>query len=149
MFTKYNSISIPENYSGNRFKKAIEETEMKTHKGKEPVSSVSSVKTSVSPFFHAVIEEPIKEVFSEPQDVYEEDFSEESNENTDTPTEKTENFDKTTEENISPIKRPFELLENIKNDDLLLLALLLLIAKDSAENSMDTLVILALLLMYH
>lgn len=47
MFTRYNGMGIPENYSGVRFREAAQ-TEMKTHK---PSPSYTSTRTSVSPMF--------------------------------------------------------------------------------------------------
>lgn len=48
----YSRYSVPQNYSGNRFKKAPLETEMKTHK---PTPSYSSTRTSLSPTFQDAI----------------------------------------------------------------------------------------------
>ncbi len=51
MFTRYKGISIPENYSGNRFK-TPPETSTKTHK---PTASYTGTKTSISPAFNQAI----------------------------------------------------------------------------------------------
>ena len=49
MFTRYSDINIPNNYSGNRFKKTtIEDTTMKIHESELK----SEIKTSVSPTYN-------------------------------------------------------------------------------------------------
>ena len=51
MFTRYKSVEIPPNYSGNRFKSEAPETETKMHKP----SALSSTKTSISPTFESAL----------------------------------------------------------------------------------------------
>ena len=49
MFTRYSGIDVPNNYSGNRFKKTIiEDTTMKIHENEVK----SEIKTSVSPTYN-------------------------------------------------------------------------------------------------
>lgn len=60
MFTKYTGIEVPQNYSGSRFKKEVEKTEMKTHRG-QISSSDSGIKASVSPSFQEVIDNAVSD----------------------------------------------------------------------------------------
>ena len=168
MFTKYNNINIPQNYSGNRFKHDITNTEMKTHRP----TTTSAVKTSVSPYFqesvnnaieslpssdNVNIESATKEVgFGEISDTPLGEIEsvrandEESSLNVNEPMLNGASESKSTEpSNSLDTSRLTDMFKSIKSDDLLLLVLILLLAKDNTENGIDALVILALLLMYH
>lgn len=153
MFTKYNNVSIPKNYSGSRFHQGNDDTEMKTHRATESIPSTNITKTSVSPYFRSNL---IKESSLATEDSEDSSFEvpydasmEEKAEIIDTPADK--DSDSSTG-NLTPNDEEgalSRLFKNIKNDDLLLLALILLLSKDGADNSFDAIVILALLLMYH
>ena len=153
MFTKYNNVNIPKNYSGNRFKQAGEDTEMKTHRAPVSNNVTGGVKTSVSPFFQTQINSDT--VLSSENDYNENgedninDLTEEIAEAIDAPIDKA-----TIDNSNTPLKsgeenKLLQLFKNVKNDDLLLLVLILLIANENSESSTEALVILALLLMYH
>ena len=153
MFTKYNNVNIPKNYSGNRFRQNGEDTEMKTHR---PISSstvpTTSTKTSVSPYFQAQLTEnelPSEELFNSLDEEIPEVRQEENSETIDTPTDKIPKSPVESDSTSVEENKLTQFLKNIKNDDLLLLALILLLANDNTENSADALAILALLLMYH
>ena len=149
MFTKYNSVNIPKNYSGNRFRQDIDDTEMKTHR---PSSSTAAVtKTSVSPNFQNYLYNSYgtpKEDAPENEEKND-TFQQNDIEFSDTSTAKIENNDEIAIVNTATESKVVQLLKSIKNDDLLLLALILLLANDSNESSFDAIAILALLLMYH
>ena len=59
MFTRYKDFSVPQNYSGVRFK-APPETETKLHK---PTQLYTGTKTSVSPIFNEILEQKTKESY--------------------------------------------------------------------------------------
>ena len=154
MFTKYNNISVPKNYSGNRFRQVSEDTETKMHRATVANVKPNEAKTSVSPYFQAQLTNSLSLAQEE------DDRNTKNEEFLDTVQEDVEEFndtpaDKSVEADISaPISniaenKLMQLFKNVKNDDLLLLALILLFAKDNTENGTDALVILALLLMYH
>lgn len=157
MFTKYANVKLPENYSGSRFKHTTIDTEMKTHRPQDTSPSFTTVKTSVSPIFksaQAQEDEAVQSKLAEAdkeQDLVENenDLTEDTIETIYTPPEKTQKNDSNTAINTSSIKELSRVLEKIKSDDALLLALILLFAKDGGEGSLDALVILALLLLYH
>lgn len=158
MFTKYTNIKLPENYGGSRFKKSTIDTEMKTHRPQDMSSSASTVKTSVSPSFQSSLANIKAEVPSayigELQENTKEFDQTEELDNTeyddfiDTPPLKIEENANCESDTSTSIKELAHVLENIKSDDFLLLALILLFAKDGGEESMDAIVILALLLLY-
>ena len=143
MFTKYTNMRLPQNYSGSRFKATAEDTEMKTHRAKEAAIPINTVKTSISPFFQSSY---LNEQASEPE-AEDETFAE-YEEIPDT----TEVTKETLHEAVSEPGKPTlgdlsRLLEGLKSDDLLLLALIILLASDGGQGSMDTIAILALLLL--
>ena len=155
MFTKYTSIKLPENYGGSRFKKSPVETEMKTHRPQEAAVSSSTIKTSVSPSFQivkgSVMENEMHEDIEREEytETNADDFSEPSETNYTEPSSPSSN-PTTSDEQIQSagIKELSRFLEKIKSDDLLLLSLILLLAKDGADESLDALILLALLLLY-
>ncbi len=161
MFTKYANVKLPENYSGSRFKRPSIDTEMKTHRAQDISNVPRSVKTSVSPFFQSsqIQEETTAQSNSTEVDTQQalpeldamltEEARVEDEETIHTPPEKTQEDSNSTALATSSIKELTRALEKIKSDDLLLLSLILLFAKDGGEGSMDALVILALLLLYH
>ena len=136
MFTKYNGIVVPQNYNGNRFQKQHLETEMKTHKATE-IQSVSLPKTSVSPSFQSLLDKAVSEEDTSAVPVQEETSSVEAEDSAveeETPAEL----------NISPFMR---MLEGLKSDDLLLLALILLMANGKSEMGTEAIILLSLLLL--
>lgn len=143
MFTKYTNMKLPQNYSGSRFKPAVEDTEMKTHRAADSAIPVNSVKTSVSPYFQSS--------FSNEQA-----FNFEAEDNEPIETEESAEADLILEESTevsagnehATLKELTRLFEGVKSDDLLLLALIILLASDGGQSSVDTIVILALLLLY-
>lgn len=154
MFTKYNNINVPKNYSGSIFKQAPQDMGMKTHRAQDTAHTITNVKTSVSPSFNEIVEHTYQgneetEALSYKEPFKSDESTEDFNEITDTPPAESEKSNSDADCNISTYKGLSHLLESIKNDDLLLLALILLLAKDNTEESFDTLIILALLLMYH
>ena len=157
MFTRYNGITLPQNYSGNRFKAYPNDTETKTHKPQEMLPLAQNVRTSVSPSFRDVTREtPVQDDF--PEEIYEEPlFDDEEN----TPlreeneeiihTPPRENQCEASNEAPHPVgKIGLEhLFGNLQSDDILLLTLIFILAKDSSAQSPDAILILALLLFLH
>ena len=141
MFTKYTNMKLPQNYSGSRFKPATEDTEMKTHRAKDTGTPINNVKTSVSPYFQSsfVNEQSYSFEPQEDRDTYETDV--------DVPTQQEETNEDVSTSTHATLKELTRLFAGIKSDDLLLLALIILFASDSGQNSVDTIVILALLLL--
>ena len=161
MFTKYANVKLPENYSGSRFKRSTIETEMKTHRPQDMPSTASTVKTSVSPFFQSahmhngatasenIIEESTEDTEEEINlKTYGEEIQEENEEIIHTPPEKSIEESKNSLHGSIAVNELTRMLEKFKSDDILLLILILLFAKDGGEGSTDALVILALLLLY-
>ncbi len=168
MFTRYSGVDIPQNYSGNRFrKKSIENTEMKVHTNQ----TQGAIKSSVSPSFEnqfkdekfqSINEEisldnsKITEAVAENEyfegEIIDSDDSheqidvnlilQESNEQSSKPVNKSILGDLS----LSPIT---EYLKSIKGEDLLLIALIIFLASDKNVSNNDILIILALLLVYH
>ena len=145
MFTKYSGIVVPQNYNGNRFKKQPLETEMKTHKATE-VQSVSSAKTSVSPSFQSLLDKAVGEGDAFTVPVQEEISSVEVEDSAvEEETEKEFSQEEAPAElSISPFMR---MLEGLKSDDLLLLALILLFADCKSEMGNEAIILLSLLLL--
>ena len=145
MFTKYSGIVVPQNYNGNRFKKQPLETEMKTHKATE-VQSVSSAKTSVSPSFQSLLDKAVGEGDAFTVPVQEEISSVEVEDSAvEEETEKEFSQEEAPSElSISPFMR---MLEGLKSDDLLLLALILLFADCKSEMGNEAIILLSLLLL--
>lgn len=158
MFTKYTDIDLPKNYSGNRFKQAIPDTKMKTHRAQDSSAYNSVVKTAVSPSFQDIIDKTAKESDSEP--------IEEDDKNITVSTEEAP-LENTTEADI-PIDAPprggekmdenllrlfkesglGRLLNNKSRDDFLLIGLIALLASDGAGDNLEAIILLALLLLY-
>ena len=158
MYTRYSGIDVPQNYSGNRFrKKAVEDTETKVH------TSVTqgAVKSSVSPSFEkqfksqqlledddiSLENSKITEDAAENEDNYNEfsdtSYQAEENEVTDSMNIHTGILDNL---NLSFIG---EYLKSIKGEDLLLIALIIFLASDKNVSNNDIIILLALLLVYH
>ena len=144
MFTKYNGLEIPKNYSGNRFK-ALSETEMKTHKVTHSEILQGATKSSVSPKFQEVIDQTVNNI-ADVEDI--EPVPEQEDEESYSPPNKEERALTVTDE-ASPDLSLTALLDKIRKDDLLLIALIILFASDSSMSNYDTVIILALLLLYH
>lgn len=144
MFTKYNSVEIPQNYSGNRFKN-FGETEMKTHRAVSTPVQQSPIKSSTSPTFQEVIDKTMndaKEVESDLLDISSKEEASYAPQLSDDTPNATDD-DATNEFSLA------RFVEKISKDDLLLIALIILFASDSSVSSYDTVIILALLLLYH
>ena len=149
MFTKYNNINVPKNYGGSRFQPSTNDTEMKTHRAEEIHQSVNKIKTSVSPYFQSTQNSDKNPSFSDDENDFLELNDTETEETINTPVTKIEKSEKVSPLNFSGFKELTKLFKGVNNDDLLLLALILLFATDKGENSLDTLFILAFLLLYH
>ncbi len=171
MFTKYQGISLPQNYSGNRFRSYPKDTEMKTHKAQEPSRNSSGVKTSVSPIFQEASKrtsnasDNAKSTFDYQQRNEEDDkeFYEDKSEIIDTSPEKSyENDDSDNqaeekndnvayEETLSDFFSKSglsKMLNGLHSDDILLLALILILAGEGEAQNPDAIVILSLLLLF-
>lgn len=156
MFTKYANVRVPENYSGNRFKSPTIETEMKTHRSDGVHSTASPVKTSLSPYFKSKLSsenderstEELHEVTNGINEIYVNENQSTSTEINATPPEG--NAQNSESSSVLPItaKDLSRFLGNFKSDDILLLALILLVAKEGSEESTDALILLALLLLF-
>lgn len=152
MFTKYNNVTVPKNYSGNRFRSSAEEIPMKTHRA-DAISQSTGIKTSVSPFYHSLNEPLVEEKPSPNVDLsyYEENDLDinESVEITDTPSAKSDQSKSFPTSHFNGLDSLSKLFDNTSSDDLLLLSLILLLAGDDGKNRIDTITLLALLLMHH
>ena len=154
MFSKYTGVDVPQNYSGNRFRKSTMETKTNVHKAQEIRTPISTVKTSVSPSFQDVIDKASEGVIV--NDVEENLTTQE----VDLEEKVLKSVDKTEILEDDEAKSPREpldiiqasgigqLLGAIGKDDLLLIALIVLLASDKGDMNLDAIVILALLL-YH
>ena len=166
MYSRYN---IPKNYSGNRFKEPLIETETKFHK---PSPSYTSTRTSVSPTFqNALNEQSIKKTgdgvydFAEndsPSPIFEAeefdppiaDFQHEQKNSFLGDTEQERNGDFSSnekEKGQSPLGKEIlplvsKVLSNINHEDLILISLILLFV--SEENSEAKSLILPLMILY-
>ncbi len=201
MFTKYNGINLPKNYSGTKFKQPAEDTKMKTHRAQDekPITK-GVIRTSVSPSFQSALDKTMQEANAACDVSYSlsEDkgtsFTDEglslsvSDDNNSFLTEGDENasnmaeeYDSTndlsnipkekddeagvcmlgdTEKNTCKEKNDYfplsllkesglgRLIEGVNKDDLLLIALIVLFARENLDTSLDAIVILALLLLY-
>ena len=152
MFTKYNNVTVPKNYSGNRFRSSAEEIPMKTQRA-DAISQSTGIKTSVSPFYHSLNEPLVEEKPSPNVDLsyYEENDLDinESVEITDTPSAKSDQSKSFPTSHFNGLDSLSKLFDNTSSDDLLLLSLILLLAGDDGKNRIDTITLLALLLMHH
>lgn len=150
MFTKYNGIEIPKNYSGSRFK-SLSDVEMKTHKATVSSPPMQEIKSSASPSFQEVIDKTVSELKETDENI---EISEPLTQISDTPAcisvdEESNGASFPQEKALHRELGILKLLDKVKQDDLLLIALIILFASDSSENSLDAVVILALLLLYH
>ena len=160
MFTKYTDVDIPTNYSGNRFRKQATQDNTKIHKGESV--PVQQIRTSVSPSFQASIDnatnqmeikeeslhtsnghalnEHAKMEFESYDDIssFQDESPKENNENEARGEEFSKNF------KSSGLG---QLLSFVGQDDLLLIALIVLLAGE--QSSIDAIILLALLLLYH
>ena len=167
MFTKYTDIDLPKNYSGSRFKQAIADTKMKTHKAQQVPPNATAIKTAVSPSFQDIIDKTAKA--SEPKEPTNElslnadavaevqeapnenDYSEDALSDKET---QIEAFAQQNERNDFDLFSLFKssglgkLLDNKSRDDFLLIALIVLMASDGAGDNLDAIILLALLLLY-
>lgn len=191
MFTKY-GIDIPQNYSGNRFRRVnIYETETKTHRGPNAFGG-SSVRTTVSPTFKEDLDKRMLMDTANDNITLTDDeelstqglvfpvtpYTRPTSDNTDTiidaTTDSTTEF--TTEEKVtiteevttkkdeitdtdagkttfSSLLNEFKksgianILSKGKRDDLLIIALILLLASNGESNT-DVILFLALLLLF-
>ena len=148
MFTRY---SVPKNYSGSLFSKNSFETETKTH-------APLNVKTSISPSFKREnLNTPRGEIENPPffsvvdDDVTEssEDLSYDKSDNEEIKTNSSLEVEKTDKDVISPLEEfkqgAIRLFENMKNDDIMLIALILLL---SGESNPSVALFLAILLLF-
>ena len=178
MFTKYNGINLPNNYSGTKFRQPIEDTTMKTHRAlDEKVIQKGVVRTSVSPTFQNALNSTIQEAreiesFSDDEHAlphidnsasssfFEEEVCESTaicEDNNDYPSSqfdsKCDIGDKNDKEahplNLLKESGLGKLIDNLNKDDILLIALIVIFAQEHSANSLDAIVILALLLLYH
>lgn len=146
MFTRY---TVPKNYGGSRFSQPSYETETKLH-------TASNVKTSLSPLFNQEnTATPIKEIENPPFFTVDEDLSEDESREDDfdisnginnTENEDKNNADAEYNDAFSEFKsNALRLFNNIKKDDLMLIALILLL---SGEENPTIPLVLSLLLLY-
>ena len=148
MFTRY---SVPKNYSGSLFSANQYETETKTH-------SPSGVKTSISPSFNRenlntppgkIENPPFFSVVDDDTPESSEDLSSDINANDIIEVDGTTEVSKTAKEGISPLEEfkqgAIKLFENMKSDDIMLIALILLL---SGENNPSIPLFLAILLLF-
>ena len=170
MFTRYKGISIPENYSGSRFK-AAPETETKLHKPSTPI--YSGTKTSISPTFEEAIrqssavqyEPEVEELdsendtsndtnlFIESSEIEEASLkaleADEASKLTDTYKESTTNQESTSGDGVlGEFSKLFgKLSSGLKSENLLILAVILLIfSENNFDDNALILPLLALLL---
>ena len=157
MFTKYQGVAIPKNYSGVRFKDGSVETEMKTHRGQITPSQDNIKSCAASPTFQSIIDsvasdevDDLKNDEVQASDFDEQIASDEAGEQLNTVKCEEEEKPCISSQPLGFLDNTLKgLLDGIGGDDLLLLCLLLLIATDRQENSIDGIIILALLLLYH
>lgn len=163
MFTRYSNIEIPQNYSGNRFKKnPIEDTTMKIHESEIK----NEIKTSVSPTYNDWIYTKNSPSFSQitntsPKENINLDIQNDNIHLEKTPNETTNkdnsqlfntdfNDDSLAENKVASKKYDFTQILNhlkrIKNDDLLLVILIIFLASDKNIANNEVIILLALLL---
>lgn len=143
MFTRYSGVDVPQNYSGNRFrKKTIEDTETKVHS-----STLGATKSSISPSF----EKQLNQQFDEESDFQDTENSIENNEYILDESNSCERNDSNTSNNnvFKELSSFSNYFKNIKNDDLLLIALIIFLASDKGASNNDIIILLSLLLIYH
>ena len=172
MFTRYKGISIPENYSGSRFK-AAPETETKLHKPSTPI--YSGTKTSISPTFEEAIRQSkavqyetvvenlendniisdSEEHFIENSETKEVNLEssndDEASELTDTYKESTTNQESTSGDGVlGEFSKLFgKLSSGLKSENLLILAVILLIFSENTSDDNALILPLLALLLYN
>ena len=152
MFTRYSGIDVPNNYSGNRFKKTIiEDTTMKIHENEVK----SDIKTSVSPTYNDwLYSNNDKSSFNDTSEITQEynTFDEDLNKN--------ESYENSENEKISSniqakellkeenhnLERIKNYLKSIKTDDLILILMIIFLTSDKNADNNDVIILLALLL---
>lgn len=135
MFSKYSSVEVPKNYSGNRFRQAQElKTETKTHFA----TNYSATKSSVSPSYH----EQNSYIDEVQDDIESKSFEDES-------IEQVEDIEKTYDENQKSTFSFNDIIKSIDAEDLLLICLIIFLSADSGINNNDIVILLSLLLAYH
>lgn len=141
MYSKYSGFSIPQNYSGSRFSPASE-PQTKTHRGEVG----GATRHAHSPTFVSQN--------AEPEELYDEqDFIAQENPLNDivemlTPNEPQEIFSE--EDTASDVNNePFieKLFRSLDKDQLLILALIILLMTDGDEKNNDIVFLLAILLL--
>lgn len=169
MFTRYEGTNIPQNYSGSRFRS--------NEAPKEAVHSTqqmaNAVKSSVSPTFENAIslsQELNRDIIFAPISDNDEDepLSDEATTDVGDMEEVLDNEDisySESEARSTPEKQPLDspksylnqintssigqFLKHLKSDDLLLISIIVILASEKALSSYDTIILLALLLVYH
>ena len=157
MFTRYKGIDIPENYSGSRFKAPII-TETKTHKPTPPMT-YSGTKTSISPAFEdALREQSVRPIEKLPQE-FDQIFTEENidevtlyeNENSNNEEEKISEKSEASNKGDTSLLGEFgnlfsQIFSKIKQDDLVIIGVILLLLSEKNEDNYAILPLLILLL---
>lgn len=149
MFTKYSGIDVPKNYSGSRFKQNLE-TEMKTHKAPIIQPAPTVTKSSPQPSFQSIIDKAVSDEKETPSDY---------TEHTDAPSNEIPDpvsiIEPSREGDVDvPADRSYansalsSLLESLNGDDLLLIALIILLSGNEGYENKEIIVTLALLLLY-
>jgi len=149
MFSKYSGFDIPQNYSGNRFKKAPSyETSTKTHTSTE----YSAIKSSVSPTYQNQISmNEIIQNDAENEAESENEYIEEEIQNPMLIRETAEEVCEidTSDNDCNVEKKPFQLndiLSKFNSEDLLLICLIVFLSLDKSINNSDIIILLSLLL---
>lgn len=149
MFTKYSGIDVPKNYSGSRFKQNLE-TEMKTHKAPIIQPAPTVTKSSPQPSFQSIIDKAASGEKETPSD-YTEQTDAPSNE-IPVPVsiiEPSRESEVDTHTDSSCVNSAISsLLESLNGDDLLLIALIILLSGNEGYENKEIIVTLALLLLY-
>lgn len=150
MFTRYNGIDVPKNYSGNRFRQELE-TEMKTHKAPLPQTAPAVTKSSPPQSFQSVIDKAAQGDIADQAESIDAEAAPIEIESPDPvsiiePALVTDDTAPTSDSlESSGLKALFE---SLKGDDLLLIALILLLSGNEGYENKELIVTLALLLLY-
>lgn len=150
MFTRYNGIEIPQNYSGSRFKNEAPPTETKTHKP----SLAIGTKTSISPSFESALRRQTSnetkyddEIIDEFIEANEPELdSGEDNSFFEEPEQNIEIPEKTLFNEFKPIVS--QIIKSVDQEDLLLLSLVFLLMSEGNESSGELIIPLLLLFLY-
>lgn len=158
MFSKYSSIRVPQNYSGNRFKGGYDlPTETKTHSP----SDNSAVKSSVSPVYQEQLDAYMgNESESEEEYSYIEEENDSYNDTSEANSEQEipDPVDKNSQKEcnqsdsckVDGKHSAFdELLKKFNSEDLLLVCLIIFLSADAGIENNDIIILLSLLLAYH